>query len=185
MASAPLPQDLTFQQLERLGNQGRCDLVEGRIQPLSPTGDEHGRIELNLAAALRAFVRERRLGHVRVGEVGIVTRRQPDSVRGADVLYISRERYERRGRTTGFLDVAPELVAEILSPWDKPADLRLKLAEYFEAGVQVVWVVDPAARRVRVHRSATETLELREADTLDGGDLLPGFSLHVADLFAE
>jgi Uma2 family endonuclease len=183
-APAPIPR-VTHEQLERMGDLGPCELIDGRIVPSSPTGDEHGSVELNLAAALRAFVREQRLGHVRVGEVGVVTRRQPDTVRGADVLYISNARYARRGRRTGYLDVAPELVAEVLSPWDKPAELRHKLAEYFEAGVLVVWVLDPARRTVRVHSAPNHVVELREGDTLTGGDVLPGFTVPVVELFAE
>ncbi len=183
-ATAPIP-SVTHEQLERMGNLGPCELVDGRIVPLSPTGDQHGSVELNLAATLRAFVRARRLGHVRVGEVGVITRRDPDTVRGADVLYVSNERYAARTRRSGYLDVAPELVAEILSPWDKPADLRRKVAEYFEAGVLLVWVLDPQSRTVRVHRALLEVLELSETDTLGGGDVLPGFAVPVADLFAE
>lgn len=181
---APIPR-VTHEQLERMGHLGPCELVEGRIMPFSPTADEHGSVGLNLASALRAFVRERRLGHVRVGEVGVITRRNPDTVRGADVLYISNGRYARRVRRTGYLDVAPELVAEVLSPWDKPADLRRKLAEYFEAGVLVVWVLDPATRTVRVHNAVVGAVVLRESDTLTGGDVLPGFAAPVAELFAE
>lgn len=88
-------------------------------------------------------------------------------------------------RRTGYLDVAPELVAEVLSPWDNPADLRRKLAEYFEAGVLVVWVLDPATRTVRVHNAVVGAVVLRESDTLTGGDVLPGFAAPVAELFAE
>ncbi len=183
-APAPIPR-VTLEQLERLGHPGPCELVDGTIVPLSPTGDEHGSVELNLAASLRAFVRGRQLGHVRVGEVGIITRRNPDTVRGADVLYISNDRYERRTRRSGYLDVAPELVAEVLSPWDKPAELRQKLAEYFEAGVLAVWVLDPATRTVRAHRAVTDVTVLSERDTLTGGAVLPGFAVPVAELFAE
>lgn len=182
-ATAPIP-CVTHEQLERLGDLGPCELIDGRIVSLSPTGDGHGSVELNLAAALRVFVREHGLGYVRVGEVGVITRRNPDTVRGADVLYISNARYAQRTRRTGYLDVAPELVAEVLSPWDKPME-RYKLAEYFEAGVLVVWLLDPATRTVRVHRAPTEATELRESNTLTGGDVLPGFNVPVADLFAE
>lgn len=185
MAATPAPiQHVTLEQLERMGDIGPCDLIAGRIVPLSPTGDEHGSVELNVASALRAFVRARKLGYVRVGEVGVVTGRRPDTVRGADVLYISNERYARRKRRTGYLDVAPELIAEVLSPSDRPGELSLKLAEYFGAGVVVVWVLDPAAHTVRVHGTASQFVELREGDTLTAEDILPGFAVPVADLFA-
>lgn len=164
---------------------GPCELVDGRIVPMSPTSDEHGRIEVNVATALKAFVKQRRLGQVMAGEVGIFTRRAPDRLRAADVAYISNERLARRGRGTGFLDVAPELVVEILSPSDAASELTQKLREYFASGVRLVWVVDPAARCVFAHRSLTEVREFREADQLPGGDVLPGFEVRVSELFEE
>jgi len=168
-----------------MGDAGPCELIDGRIVPMTPTGDEHGWIEGNVYEALRAFVRPRRLGKVLVGEVGIYTRRDPDRIRAADVLFISNERYAMRSRTSGYLDVAPELVVEILSPGDRAMDTMQKLREYFGVGVKVVWVADPAARTVYVYRSVTGVREFREGDRLPGEDVLPGFEVPVASLFEE
>lgn len=174
---------VTSEQLERIVGSGPCDLVEGRIVRLPPTGGEHGRIEGRLYAWLDAFVAPRGLGQVLVGEVGIVTRRDPDTVRGADVLFISTERYARLSRPSGYLDVPPELVVEILSPWDKPSDVVVKLRDYFAAGVDAVWVVDPQTRTVRIHRSADDFRTLTVRDTLTAEGPLDGFSVPVARLF--
>jgi Uma2 family endonuclease len=176
---------LTGEDLERLSGIGPCELIDGRIVPMSPTGDEHGRIEVNFSVALKGFVKSRRLGHVLGGEVGVYTQRGPDRVRGADVAYLSNERYARRGRAGGFLEVAPDLVVEILSPNDTVGELTQKLREYFAIGVRVVWVADPAARCVFVHRSLTDVREFRESDRLPGDDVLPGFDEPVAALFEE
>jgi Uma2 family endonuclease len=176
---------VTGEELARMGNIGRCELIDGRIVPMTPTGDEHAGIESNVDGALRAFVRPRRLGKVRVGELGIYTRRNPDRVRGADVVFISNERYAQRSRDSAFLDVAPDLVVEILSPDDRVVDLLEKLREYFEIGVRLVWVVDPRARRVRAYRSMTAVSEFSEGDELSGEDILPGFAVPVADFFEE
>jgi Uma2 family endonuclease len=152
---------------------------------MSPTGGEHGRIEGNFFRVLDAFARSRQLGKVLVGEVGVYTRRSPDSVRGADVAFISSERYERLRSKRGFLDVAPELVVEVLSPHDSISDVAQKLREYFAAGVKLVWVADPEAKAVRAYRTLTDVRETGGSDRLSGDDVLPGFEVEVKALFEE
>ena len=92
---------ITGKELAAMNDIGPCELLKGRIVPMSPTGDEHGAIEINIGAELLTFVRSHKLGKVRVGEVGIYTHRNPDTVRGADVLFISNERYARK-KAQGF-----------------------------------------------------------------------------------
>jgi Uma2 family endonuclease len=169
----------TGEELAAMGDIGPCELVNGRIVPMTPTGDEHGSCEGNFYAALRAFVQVHNLGKVRVGEVGIYTRRNPDTLRAADVLFISNERYAQR-KSQGFLDVAPELIVEILSPGDSWSDVTQKLREYFAIGVRLVWVADPQARSVHAYPSLTDVREFTLHDDLPGDDALPGFSVKVA-----
>jgi Uma2 family endonuclease len=175
---------VTGEELYRRPDLGPCELVDGRIVPMSPTGSRHGSLEASLAASLLAYARETGRGKVLSGEVGIYVRRNPDTVRAADVLFISNERWARRG-SEGYLDVAPELVVEILSPDDRWSDVTAKLADYFAAGVEVVWVVDPSLRKVFAYRSLTEVRQFGEGDLLLDEELLPGFSLRLADLFAD
>lgn len=175
---------ITGEELQAMGNIGRCELIEGRIVMLSPTGGLHGSVAGNFYDALRAFVRPRKLGIVQVGEVGIYTRRHPDTVRGADVLFISNERYAQLS-SSGYLDVAPELVVEVMSPDDRWSDIRRKLQEYFAIGVQLVWIADPESHTVSAYRSLTDVREFTERDTLPGDDVLPGFSVPVSSLFEE
>lgn len=174
---------ITGAELFRRADLGPCELIDGKVVAVSPTGDEHGGVEVNIATALATFVRDRRLGHVRVGEVGIYTRRSPDRVRAADVLFVSSERYARRTTGVGYLDVAPELVVEILSPRDTAVDLMEKLQEYFHIGVVLVWVIDPATRRVLVYRAPAVAHEVRESESLMGEEILPGFAIPVTALF--
>ena len=170
--------------LEHLAGAGLCELVEGRIVPMTPTGWEHGRLERRVALALQRFIDEQgSLVEVLVGEVGIYTRRRPDTVRAADVVLISRERLATNAKHSRFLTVAPELVIEILSPDDRATDVTQKVLEYLEAGATAVCLIDPPARRVRVHRKREGMVELTDADTLALPDLLPGFSHPVARLF--
>jgi len=174
----------TVEELLALGEEARYELIEGRLVPMSPTGLLHGDVELALAAALRAFVHPRRLGRVVVGEVGFVLRRDPDTVRAADVAFIRAERLPPEGLPTGFFEGAPDLAVEILSPSDRYPDLLYKISQWLEAGTQQVWVVDPARRTVTIFQPDGTLRLLHEPDELDGGDLLPGFRCPVRDLFA-
>ncbi len=175
---------ITGEELHAMGDIGPCELIEGRIIPMSPAGISHGIYEMNFALALRRFADEHDLGVVATGEVGIYTRRDPDSVRGADVVFISHERDQLRA-SAGFLDVAPELVVEIISPDDKWSDVIEKLREYFAVGVKLVWVADPELRSVLAYRSLTDVREFTADDDLVSDDVLPGFRVNVADLFRE
>jgi Uma2 family endonuclease len=176
---------ITGEELANRADIGPCELVAGRIMPMSPTGNELGAIERTVCRLLDSFVEAHRLGKIRVGEVGIYTRRNPDTVRAADVLFISNEPYARRSGTTAFLDVAPELIVEILSPRDSVMDLADKLREYFALGVTLVWVVDPRRRSVYVFRAPTDVREIREDERLSGEVVLPGFETPVAALFQD
>jgi Uma2 family endonuclease len=185
-ASSPTDaRPITGEELQQRPDWNPCELVEGRIVPMSPTGGEHGRVEGNFYRAIDACARSRRAGKVLVGEVGIFTRRNPDTVRGADVAFISNERYVRLDSKRGFLKVPPDLVVEVLSPDDRPGEVARKVREYLEAGVRLVWVADPETKTVIAHRSETDVREFREADRLPGDDVLPGFDVAVAELFEE
>jgi Uma2 family endonuclease len=175
---------ITGDELLAMGDIGPCELIEGRIVPMTPTGSEHGVIESNLSRHLGNFVADRKLGKVMNGEVGIFTHRRPDSVRGADIAFVSRERLADRP-AKGFLTVAPELVVEIVSPSDRWQDVRQKIEEYFAIGVQRVWIVEPDNRDVLVYSTSTEMRKLGEGDLLTGEGVLEGFSLPVTQLFEE
>jgi Uma2 family endonuclease len=184
IATPPQTKLITGAELFAMGDIGPCELIDGRIVSMPLTGQKHGMIELNIASELRAFVRRYKLGWVMTGEVGIYTRYNPDRVRGADVLFISTERAPG-GPQQGFMTIAPELVVEVLSPTDRWRELQEKIAEYFAVGVEWVWVVVPTSRTVLVYRSSTDAEQLGEGETLQGEGILAGFTLSVAEIFAE
>jgi Uma2 family endonuclease len=179
----PEPPLLTGEDLFEMGDVPWVELVKGEMVNVSPTGHLHGRVENNIAFALETFVRQRRLGRVLTGEVGIYTGRNPDTTRAADVAYISNERM-RQVKSPSYLDIAPELIVEILSPTDQWGQVVQKLQEYFAIGVQAVWVADPQTQSVQVYRSLTDVQRFTVDDTLPGGAVLPGFSAPVKELFA-
>jgi Uma2 family endonuclease len=173
---------MTGEELLRRPDLEPCELIDGRVVPRMPTGDEHGDLEAELSMRLRLYGKDSKRGRALGGEVGIYIRRNPDTVRAADVAFISKER-DLQPRAKGFFEVAPELVVEILSPDHRSGRLDEKLRDYFSAGVQVVWVVDPEKRRVLVHRSLSDVAVLDERQVLTDEDLLPGFSLPLSELF--
>jgi Uma2 family endonuclease len=174
----------TAEDLLALGEEARYELIEGRLVPMSPTGFLHGDVALALAAALRAFVHPRRLGRIVVGEVGFVLRRNPDTVRAADIAFVRRERLPAGDLPRGFFEGAPDLVVEILSPSDRYTDILRKVSEWLEAGAAMVWVVDPEHHGVMVFRPDGTLRLLGESDSLEGEEVLPGFRYPVGELFS-
>lgn len=174
---------LTGEELFASGGGGdRLELVKGKSVPMTPTGYLHGMIESTLAGRLKNFVDQHGSGKVMVGEVGIYTQRDPDTVRAADILFISNRRMEQI-KSKGYLDVAPELIVEIISPGDRWCNIIDKLDEYFSIGVQHVWLVDPRHRQVFVYTSPTDAVRYSGEQIITGGDVLPGFETRVKELF--
>jgi Uma2 family endonuclease len=176
---------VTGDELLAMGNIGPAELIEGRLILMSPTGFPHGNYEGNFYEQLKSYARKHKAGKVVVGEVGIYTQRDPDTIRAADVVFISNERLARRQKTSGFLDVAPELIVEILSPDDRWQEVTQKMREYFAIGVKLVWVAEPTSKIVYAYRSVTEVQEFPETSALVAEDVLPDFSVSVAALFEE
>ncbi len=178
------PASITGEELYRMGDLGRTELVRGVIVPRSPTGYPHGRVENQIGRLLGNFVSAQGVGEVVSGEVGVYTHRQPDTVRAPDVAFISNERLAQV-KSKSYLDVAPELIVEVMSPDDAWGELMDKLEEYFAIGVRLIWVADPRKQRLYVYRSTTEVRQLNVGDTITGEDILPDFSVPVAELFAS
>lgn len=160
----------------------RCELVDGRVILLPPTEPTHGGIEGNLYYELRTWARSTGRGKALVGDVGIYLRRKPDTVRAPDVSYISNERYAQYVGS-GFLNIAPELAVEVLSPSDRLSEVTEKVGAFLQAGVDRVWVVNPRLKRVSVYRSPTDIQHFHEGETLSDEELLPGFQLDVSEIF--
>jgi Uma2 family endonuclease len=186
MIATPAVQEklVTGEELLAMGDIGRAELIDGRIIYMSPTGGQHGFLEVEFVAALDRFNRVRKLGWVFSGEVGIYIRRNPDRIRAADVVFVSRARLARRPRRE-FLNIAPELVVEIVSPSDRWDEIRQKLQDYFSIGVERVWVCEPEQQDILVYRAPDEYIRVGTDETLRGEGVLNGFELRVSELFAE
>ncbi len=163
---------------------GRCELVNGEIIPMSPGGLRHSEITSRACFLLESHNRPRRLGRVLTGEAGFIVRRGPDTVRGADVAFISYRRLPKDTAITGFLDVPAELIIEVLSDDTSWSEMETKIGEYQTAGVDLVWVLDPRTLTLHVCARGASPVLLREPDTASADPHMPGFSCRVADFFA-
>jgi Uma2 family endonuclease len=176
---------MTAEELLRLpaGMGERYELVSGELKIMSPAGSRHGDIVLEIGMRLRAHVRANRLGATFGAETGFVLSRNPDTVRAPDVAFVAAARVPAGGLPDGYFPGTPDLAVAVISPNEAAAEIHSKVTEYFEAGSRLVWIVYPNNRQVVVFRSARESLALLADDTLDGGDLLPGFACRVAEIF--
>jgi len=180
----PAPGTATVEDVVRLdAHENRlCELIDGTL--LEKTmGFIESYLAAQLGALLTRFVTERKLG-VTAGEGGML-RLHPEQVRTPDVSYVSWE-------SLGGVDLesvaaplmTPDLAVEVLRRGNTAREMEAKLHEYFEAGVRLVWYVDPRAKTVTVYESAERSTVLGEADTLTGGDVLPGLEVDLRSLFA-
>lgn len=158
-----------------------CELIDGTLVEKT-MGAVESMLNYELGLFLGAFVKRHRLG-IMLGTDGMV-RLMPGRVRLPDTCFISWDRMPgRKAPTASILDLAPDLVVEVLSKSNTRAEMKRKLREYFEAGVRLVWLIDPKRRTVVVHTSPRALTKLGGDQTLDGGEVLPGFALPLAELF--
>ncbi len=175
---------LTADDLLHLDSQGvKGELIRGALHETVSAGGIHTEIAGALILALGTYVRPRRLGRVGGTDGGVLLERNPDTVREPDVFYISAEKLPLDVRVRGYYEVVPDLVAEIMSPSDTLAEFNGKIQMWLDFGVGLVLAVFPETRTAAVHRPNRPAANLGYGDTLDGGDVLPGFSCPLKDIF--
>jgi len=161
----------------------RAELVRGEVREYMPAGGRHGEITANIGYEIAQHVRRFNLGKVFAAETGFVLNTpEGESVRAPDVAFVRKERLPEP-MPEGFLRLAPDLVVEVASPNDSYQDLRLKIEDWLQAGVALVWVVDPKRRCIEVYTSDGSVQVLSGSDVLTGAPVLPEFRLTVASLF--
>lgn len=175
---------MTVEDLYGLPEDGMKYELQGGMLVSEPLpGSRHGRVALQMGALLNAHVRRKRLGVVFGNDSGFILSRTPDTVRGPDVSFVSRARYEASKDLVGAFPGAPDLAVEVLSPSNTPAAIHAKVGDYLAAGTRLVWVIDPASETVAVYRSLLSPRILSEGDVLEGEDAVPGFRAEVSELF--
>ena len=164
---------------------GASELVRGEIRMMTPAGGAQGVIAGVLFVALSRFVDERQIGLCLPDNTGFLLPHLEDTVRSPDVAFIRADRLPPAGVGRGWMNVAPDLVVEVLSPDETPAMLEEKLSDYRVAGTRLMWVVDPVRRGVSIRRVGEVDRWVSEHEELRGEDMLDGFSMPVALLFAR
>lgn len=173
---------ITADQLARLSIPGRqLELVRGVLAVREPPGGWHGAVSNQLAYRMTAFVQERDLGVVFGQDTGFQIAADPDTVRAPDVAFVSRARMPGTP-PEGYPALAPDIVVEILSPNDRPAETLTKVADWLAAGARLVWVLDSQRIEARVYRPDGGLSLLGRDDHLDGEDVLPGFRCRLSEL---
>ena len=175
---------LTAEELIRLP-RGKCryELVKGELFEMPPAGGRHGSLAMRVGVLLGSHVMANQLGEVLAAETGYFLRRDPDTVRAPDASFISADRLPTGELPAGYLEIMPDLAVEVLSPNDRSSEVLDEVDDWLSSGVRLVWVLDPATRTVRVYRSSTEVHELAEHETLDGVEVVPGFTCEIRTLF--
>jgi Uma2 family endonuclease len=174
----------TADQLFMMPDDGfRYELVRGKIRHMPPAGSEHGAVIMNIGTPLDQFVKGNSLGVIFGAETGFKIASEPDTVRAPDLAFVRRERIPGEGIPRGFWPGAPDLAVEVVSPGDTYTEVEEKVLDWLNAGTRIVLVLNPHTRTVAAHTSHTDVVRLTESDTLDGREVLPGFTCGVAELF--
>jgi len=159
----------------------RVDLVRGILRVREPAGYLHGEITARLCKVLMDHVDGGGLGRVLAAETGFKLNADPDTVRAADIAFISRARLPDP-RPAGYPALAPDLAVEVLSPGDRPGEVFAKIGDWLSAGTRLVWVVDPERRLARVYRHDGTEAFVTADGVLDGEEVLPGFTCLLASI---
>jgi len=183
MSALPTTRLLTAEQFARLPDDDmRTELILGEVVRMNMPGFQHGFISTNIARHLGNHVQKRQLGRV-IDNSGVITHRKPDSVRGPDVAFFSYERLPKSVKPKPYPNVAPELVFEVRSPDDRWPKLLAKVAEYLEAGVLMVCVVDPDSETIHVYAADEPVLVLKAGNRMTFPKWLGGWRVQVQKFF--
>lgn len=172
---------MTADELLKLGDIGRCELIYGELRMMSPAGASHGVVALRLGSALRQFVDDNDLGFAFAAETGYKVERNPDLVRAPDASFVRKERLPN-GPQPGFFEGAPDVAVEVISPDDTKRAVAEKANMWLANGCKSCWIADPARKTVVVQFPDGRRTAFGESDTLVD-DTLPGFSLPLNKVF--
>ena len=185
VAAAPSPQRLlSAVEYLKLPDRGiPTELVRGRVLEMNVPAPRHGEICANITTLINPYVRGQGMGRIVSNDGGILTERDPDTVRGGDVAYYSYNRVPQGPLPAGYLDVVPELVFEVRSSTDRWPRLLAKAAEYLDAAVTVVCLLDQVSETVQVYRADELPFTLHADDELHLPDILGELCIPVRRFF--
>jgi Uma2 family endonuclease len=175
---------LSAEDIVRMGSQGeRMELIDGVPREKEGVSGRHGEIEVQLTIPLGSHVLENQLGRIYPSDTQFKILRDPDIIHIPDLAFVRADRLPLEAERWHIMPLAPDLAVEVVSPNDRYEEVLEKIERYHRAGVLLVWLVQPRRRAIEVHPLGQPAYLLREGDVLDGGDVVPGFRLPVADVF--
>ena len=157
------------------------ELIRGRLVVGEAPGGYHGHVAARLTYLLGAFVYPDNKGVV-LQEAGFKIAANPDTVRAPDVAFVAAERAES-ACVHGYPELAPDLVIEVVSPNDRRGEILSKVGDWLDAGVRLVWVIDPERRDAQVHRADGSLAVIGKDGSLEGEDVLPGLRIALTEVF--
>jgi Uma2 family endonuclease len=183
--NAPLLEKVyTAEDLLKLQDGGNFELLDGRLVE-KPMGAKASIVAVNVATLVRTFARANQLGLVFDAECGYQIFAKRNRVRKPDVSFVRRGRLPDDKPPDGYVEVAPDLVVEVVSPNDFADEVAAKVMEWLRAGVPLAWVVYPPSRIVQVFRQGGGAAYLCDGEQLTGEPVLPNFTCHVAEFFVD
>lgn len=172
---------VTIDEFAKMPVEGIWELIDGEPIELSPAAGRSSWVGGRLFSRLERHVEANGIGWAFPAEAGFILFDDRQTVRSPDAAVVLRDRLT--APPDSFVPLAPDLAVEVLSPSDRMADAMGKITMYLQAGVRLVWLVDPETLTVIVFRQDAAPKMIAEGGTLDGGDVLPGFGVPVAELF--
>jgi Uma2 family endonuclease len=163
---------------------GRFELVRGELVEMNQPNVRHGIVCGTVSRLLGNWADANNGGIVASHDSGVLTERDPDTVRGPDVFFVRRDRWPGGEALDTSLEIAPDLAVEVISPSNRWPQVVAKIGEYLQIGVPEVWAIEPLSRRVHVYRPDDEPFILGEQDDLTT-DVLPDFRCKVVELFKD
>lgn len=174
---------VTAREFFLMPDMGPCELVRGKVVTMTPPGWRHGNVATRIVQLLGNYLDENDIGRIATLDAGVVTQRDPDTVRGADVYFHSYQRLPEELDPEDYPEIAPEIIWEVLSPNDRRAAVLKKVAEYLEAGVLIVCVVDPKRECFVTYYPDRPEERKVLGDSWSAPEILPGFDLPLEKIF--
>lgn len=172
---------LTAEEFAQLPGHEDAELIDGEVIQTVPPSPSHGMIAIELGMHLKLWIKQTKAGIAGI-EGGFILRRNPDRTRGPDAWFIRAERVPEV-QPEGFWEIAPDMIAEIISSSDTAEVIKEKLEDYFAAGTQLAWLIYPRFKQVEAHTPDGIMRIFRAGDVLEAKDLMPGFQCAVNELF--
>jgi Uma2 family endonuclease len=179
------PSLMTAEQFAQRPDPGHPEeLVGGKVVPMTRPNVRHGQVCWKAARLFGNFIEDHDLGHLVINDAGIITERNPDTLRGADISFFGYHRVPKGPLPPSYLDILPDLVVEVRSPTDRMSEVLAKVAEYLNAGVRIVVVLDPEDGTAQVFDAERPVRVLSGDAELTLPGVLDGFAVPVSRLFA-